>query len=188
MIKRVKNITTSALLSQETYRDYIQSFESETIRGIATLVILKIIMKHEKQGSYGYQILKELKESTDNMLIIEEGRLYPLLRKLEFWGPKGKEIHLVTSKKVKHEGNRIRNYYFITENGKVIYNHLKGVFVKMLQSISNLIDIDVEITKQKHIFCPNCANLITDLDVSLKYCEICGLNVSDLKKSIGESK
>ena len=184
MIKRVKNLKPSVLLSQETYREYIESFESETIRGIGTIVILKIIKNYGAHGIYGYKILKELKKETKDMLVIEEGRLYPMLRKLEKWGPKGNEIQLVTSKSIKKEGSRSRNYYYITEEGNMIIHHLEGVFFKMLQSISGLMDYKVELKRKDIIFCPNCSNMIAILDDSINFCEICGLNILDLKETM----
>ena len=184
MIKRVKNLKPSVLLSQETYREYIESFESETIRGIATIVILKIIKNSGDQGIYGYKILKELKRETNDMLVIEEGRLYPMLRKLEKWGPKGNELQLVTSKRIKKEGPRTRNYYYITEEGNMIFHHLEGVFFKMLQSISGLMEYKVESNRKNIIFCPNCSNMIPILEDSVRFCEICGLNIIDLKETI----
>jgi len=184
MIKRVKNLKPSVLLSQETYREYIESFESETIRGIATILILKIIKNYGELGIYGYKILQKLKKETNDMLVIEEGRLYPMLRKLEKWGPKGNEIQLVTSKRIKKEGSRTRNYYYITKEGNMILHHLEGVFFKMLQSISGLVDYKVELIRKDIIFCPNCSNMIAILDDGINFCEICGLNISDLKENI----
>ena len=184
MIKRVKNLTSTALLSQETYRDYIESFESETNRGIATLVILKIIKNSGENGIYGYKILQELEAETKNMLVIEQGRLYPMLRKLENWGPKGKELRLVRSKSITKEGSRrARNYYSITEEGNMIFHHLEGVFFTMLQSIEELMNFKLELERENTIFCPNCSNLIP-ISEDINYCEICGNNIMDLKETI----
>lgn len=181
MIKRVKNLKPSALLSQEIYRNYIEAFESETIRGISTLSVLEIIDRYGSTGTYGYQILKELKTQTNDSLVIEEGRLYPLLKKLEKWGPKGNEISLIYSKVIKKEGRRKRNYLFITEEGKLIKNYLKSIFLKIVGSISNLLDFEMIIHGNKNLICPNCDNLLTNLTNEDNYCEICGLNISDLK-------
>ena len=182
MIKRVKNLKPSGLLSQDTYRDYIASFESETNRGIATLVILKIIKNSGENGIYGYKILEELKRETQDMLVIEQGRLYPALRKLENWGPKGQELQLVTSKSITKEGSRrARNYYSITQEGNMIFHHLEGVFFTLLQSISGLMDFELELRRENTIFCPNCSNMIP-LAEEINYCEICGNNIMDLKE------
>jgi PadR family transcriptional regulator PadR len=179
MIKRVKNLKPSGLLSQDTYRDYIASFESETNRGIATLVILKIIKNNSENGIgiYGYKILQELEAETKNMLVIEQGRLYPMLRKLE-------KEKLVRSKSITKEGSRrARNYYSITEEGNMIFHHLKGVFFKLLQSIEGLMEFKLTLNLENTIFCPNCSNLIQILD-DINYCEICGNNIIDLKEAV----
>ena len=92
MIKRVKEMGPTALITEENFRNYVENFESEILRGISTLTILAVIHEQGEDGSYGYQILKALEEKSGSVLVIEEGTLYPILRKL-----KGKGI--VTSEK-----------------------------------------------------------------------------------------
>ncbi len=76
MIKKVKGMDTE-------FQEYASKFESEINRGTSTLSILSIINQYGETGVHGYQISKDLLEQTHNMLIIEEGTLYPILRKLE---------------------------------------------------------------------------------------------------------
>lgn len=172
MIKRVKNLRSSAMLSQNEYRGYIESFESETIRGIGTMVILKIIANAGENGIYGYRILKDLRKETQKMLVIEEGRMYPMLSKLE--------LQNMVIKEIKMEGRRKRKYYTLTEQGKKTLHHLEGVFLAILKSISNLMCFHVESTKSNTIVCPNCNNLIELVGEEINYCEICGNNITEL--------
>ena len=83
MIRRVKEFGTKALIASQEIRDYVEKFESEINRGISTLCILAIIDRAENGEIHGYAILKNLEEETNEMLVVEEGTLYPLLRKLE---------------------------------------------------------------------------------------------------------
>ena len=103
MLKKIKSFHPQALIGDDHFRTYVESFESELLRGISTVAVLQIIKRYPNEGIYGYQLLKELEEETNNVLIIEEGTLYPLLRKME------KDGLLVSTKK--QLSGRSRNYY-----------------------------------------------------------------------------
>lgn len=163
-----------AMIGTEQYRAYIESFESELLRGISTLSTLSIISKHPEEGIYGYQLLKELQEETQKMLVIEEGTLYPILRKLERDG-------LLSSEK-KHSGGRPRKYYKLTEEGVKLYDHMSGFFSKLLEAIASLMEIEVKLPEKHFIYCPNCANKIDVTDEEYRFCNICGLNIEGLAK------
>lgn len=174
MIKRVKTFQSEAQINDASFRDYVENFESEITRGISTLSILTILQRHGPEGIYGYQLLKELEDSTQNMLIIEEGTLYPILKKLQTEG-------IVLSEKRTFSG-RIRNYFILTPRGKQVFNHMRGYFTRLVESMSNLMDYQVnnDYTANRAIFCPNCANRI-ELEEQGNYCPICGLNIESLK-------
>ncbi|MHA1145627.1 MAG: PadR family transcriptional regulator [Candidatus Helarchaeota archaeon] len=173
MIKRVKELSSSALIKDDIFRNYVESIESETLRGTSTICILSIINKYNGEGAYGYQILKELEEATGGMLVIEEGTLYPLLKNLEKKG-------IVESTKKQFKG-RPRKYYHLTESGLKIFNHISGFFSKLIESIASLIDIKV-VLKEKFIYCPQCANRISLRDETVRFCEVCGNNIEELKR------
>jgi len=173
MIKRVKELRADVEIASPKFREFLEKFESEINRGISTLCILSIINQYEDDGTYGYQLMKDLEDETNNMLIIEEGTLYPLLKNLE-------RDELIESKKQKT--GRRRKYYFITENGKKILNYLTGYYSKLTKAISGIIDINVEL-KNKYIYCPMCANKMDITKTQYKYCPVCGYNLEeDLKQ------
>jgi len=174
MIRRVKEFSPTSLIAQE--REFLEKFESEILRGISTLLILTIIKNSGESGSYGYKILKDLEDKTNSVLIIEEGTLYPILRKL-------KSDNIVESYKKSYKG-RTRTYYKLTEKGKKIYYHMEGFFSKLIESIAPLLDIEVKLKKEKFLFCPNCANKIDITDKDIRFCEVCGLNIERLKEKI----
>lgn len=173
MIKRVKEFSTTALIASQEIRDYVEKFESEINRGISTLCILAIIDKAENGEIHGYAILKNLEEDTNEMLVIEEGTLYPLLRKLE-----GKGI-LKSERKIVE--NRMRKVYSITERGNKIYNHISGFYSKLTEAISPLLDINVRLNDH-YLYCPNCANKIDLNEKGMQFCDICGLNIQELRE------
>lgn len=173
MIRQVKQFQNGALISSETYRDFVQKTQSEILRGISTVVVLKIISEHAQEGIYGYLLLRELEDSTKKTLVIEEGTLYPLLKKLEKDG-------VIRSEK-KDVNGRSRKYYFITPEGQKIQNHLTGFFSKLIESMSELMEYNVALPEINVLFCPNCANKIDTKDPDSHYCEVCGLNIQNLK-------
>lgn len=173
MIKRVKDLGPNALIKSPEFRDYVEKFESEINRGISTLCILSVIKRAGDAGVHGYSLLKQLEEDTKDMLVIEEGTLYPLLKKLE------KQNILISDKKIV-EG-RMRKTYKMTKNGEKIYNHLSGFYGKLTEAISPLLDLDVHL-EERFLYCPNCANKI-DLDIQdINFCEICGNNITELRE------
>lgn len=180
MIKRIKEFSSTALLSQEKYRRFLETFESEALRGIGTLCVLHIISLHKEEGIYGYQLIKELETITNERIIIEEGRLYPMLKNLESWGMPEQQIALIRSER-KFIENRSRNYYFITEEGKLLYNYMQSIYFRLIQSAANLFQFQIAMNKDiDHIFCPNCGNKV-EYTKSAHTCEVCGRDFEDLQ-------
>lgn len=79
----------------------------DLIAASATPLILAILKEYD---SYGYAIIKRVKEMSENQLIWTEGMLYPVLHRLE-------EQLLIESYWNKSEGGRQRKYYRIKESG-----------------------------------------------------------------------
>ncbi|MFW9819832.1 MAG: PadR family transcriptional regulator [Candidatus Thorarchaeota archaeon] len=176
MIKRVKELDSSALIASPFFREYVEKQESEINRGISTLCILSIIGEKGSDGVHGYEILTELRKKTEDMLVIEEGTLYPILRKLEKDG-------LIISER-ESEGRR-RKFYFITENGQKIFNYLSGFYSKLTEAIAPLFDVKVDLKSEKYLFCPMCANKIELTNIDLRFCDVCGHNIEKELKERG---
>ena len=79
----------------------------DLIAASATPLILAILKEND---SYGYAIIKRVKEMSENQLIWTEGMLYPVLHRLE-------EHLLIKSYLSKSEAGRQRKYYRIKESG-----------------------------------------------------------------------
>lgn len=173
MFRNIKTYREGALIEDEQIKSYVESFESELLRGISTLSALSIIQSHPDEGIYGYQLLKELEQETGRTLIIEEGTLYPILRKLE-------RDELVVSER-KDSGGRPRKYYKLTNKGTELYQHMVGFFSKLLEAITPLMDIEIRLPEKKFIYCPNCTNKIPQ-EAEVRFCNICGLNIEGLSK------
>lgn len=78
-------------------------------KGVLEILVLKLLKNDEK---YGYQLISELKEKSDEMLTLKEGTLYPILYRLE-------DDELVISRWSEPKGKEVsRKYYSITEKGE----------------------------------------------------------------------
>lgn len=71
-------------------------------------LILSILLK---QDTYGYEIMKQLKELSNGRIVWKEGSLYPVLKKME-------ESKFIKSYWNIKDFDRPRKYYKILEGGK----------------------------------------------------------------------
>jgi DNA-binding PadR family transcriptional regulator len=178
LLKKVKTLHTNALIADAHYRAYVESFESELMRGISTVAILQIIDRFKGESVYGYQLVKMIQEETNNVLVVEEGTLYPLLKKMEKDG--------VLESERKTVDGRSRRYYNLTGDGKKLLNHMLGFFSKLMEGIAPLTDLEIKLPHDDYMFCPNCANKIK-IEDRMKFCDICGFYVEELPNR-GEEK
>jgi len=81
----------------------------DLVAASSTPLVLAILAEGE---SYGYAIIKRVKELSDGHLLWTDGMLYPVLHRLERQG-------LVTSKWGESETGRQRKYYRLTKEGRV---------------------------------------------------------------------
>ncbi|MEX2506859.1 MAG: helix-turn-helix transcriptional regulator [Pseudohongiellaceae bacterium] len=87
----------------------IESMRLELRRGVLVLVVLNVL----RDEHYGYSLRKRLQERG---LKIEEGTLYPLIRRLE-------DLGLLHSRWSNEEGRR-RRYYRISADGQMVRDML----------------------------------------------------------------
>ena len=85
--------------------------DKELLKGSTTMLILNLL---KQEDMYGYQMIKKLKETSENVFELKEGTLYPILHTLEEKGYITSYWDETSSKK--------RKYYSITKEGK---KHLK---------------------------------------------------------------
>jgi PadR family transcriptional regulator PadR len=95
-------------IEERTTANWMKEAQKGYIR-IAVLILLS------KKGSYGYEIMKEIKDKTRGFYTPTAGGVYPILRSLEKSG-------YVEGDWTTQRNRRIR-VYKITESGKHILNH-----------------------------------------------------------------
>jgi PadR family transcriptional regulator PadR len=88
----------------------IKKFQKELNGGTAALVLLGVLDKADSP-MYGYQIAKLIEARTDDVDIMKQGALYPVLRSLESTGLLQSEVEPSVS-------GPPRRYYKITDSGR----------------------------------------------------------------------
>ncbi len=91
----------------------MRSESAELLQGTLGILILKALLAGP---AHGYGIARWVEQTADDVLRIEEGSLYPALRRLEDRG-------WVTSEWGRSENNRRARYYTITDAGR---EHLRA--------------------------------------------------------------
>lgn len=102
----------------------LENISQELRRGLIMLAVLSQLGKQQ----YGYALLKLL---ADQGLEVDQGTLYPLLRRLEAQG-------LLQSTWNVEEG-RPRRYYVVSSEGKKLLPQLKSEWDSMVAAMSKLL-------------------------------------------------
>ncbi len=110
-----------------------QKYEQQIKKGVFEILVLKLLEKEEK---YGYQLINELKNKSNQMFILKEGTLYPILYRMEDDGlvisrwsePKGKEVS--------------RKYYAITESGKQVLSEMLVLWMGFSSNVTSILEVD----------------------------------------------
>ncbi|MEA4973482.1 hypothetical protein SDC9_119305 [bioreactor metagenome] len=76
--------------------------------GGSTVLMLLVLLN--ERDMYGYEIIKELKDRSDNTFEFKEGTLYPVLHRMENAG-------VVKSYRKEAENGKTRKYYAMTAKG-----------------------------------------------------------------------
>jgi PadR family transcriptional regulator, regulatory protein PadR len=104
--------------------DNLENMLQELRRGLIMLAVLSQLGKQQ----YGYALLKLL---ADKGLAVDQGTLYPLLRRLEGQGLLQSAWNV--------EGGRPRRYYVISSEGKKLLPQLKSEWDGMVAVMSRLL-------------------------------------------------
>ena len=112
------------MMVENTQPEQYQKLTQELRRGILVLAALSQL----KEEKYGYALINSLAEKG---LDIEQGTLYPLLRRLESQGLLKSEWNV--------EGSRPRRYYVISSEGEKILKDLASDWREITQVMERLL-------------------------------------------------
>ena len=105
--------------------DVAAKLEQELRRGIVVLAVLSRLKKPE----YGYSLRQAL---ADRGMPIEEGTLYPLLRRLEDQGLLASEWRI--------EDGPPRRYYVLSADGRALLKSLTGTWRELVDTANRLLE------------------------------------------------
>jgi DNA-binding PadR family transcriptional regulator len=112
------------MMMENTQSEQYLKLTQELRRGILVLAALSQL----KEEKYGYSLISSL---ADKGLDIEQGTLYPLLRRLEEQGLLDSEWNV--------EGSRPRRYYQINQDGLVMLEDLADEWRNLTQVMKQLL-------------------------------------------------
>lgn len=102
--------------------------DKELLKGTTPILILRLL---ESSDMYGYQIIKELEEKSENVFVLKEGTIYPILHMLERQG-------VIEAYWEDTQSLRKRKYYRITENGVKFLNEKMNEWFKYSNAVKNV--------------------------------------------------
>lgn len=108
-----------------------EKYERQMKKGVLDMLVLKLLRSEAK---YGYQIIQELREKSEETFLLKDGTLYPILYRLE-------DERLVVSRWSEAEGKQVpRKYYEITEAGQKALDEIEAVWQRILDGISKIME------------------------------------------------
>ena len=109
----------------------IDKYESQMKKGVLDMLVLKLLEKEEK---YGYQIISELKEKSNQRFLLKEGTLYPILYRLE-------DDKYVESRWSEAVGKKVpRKYYVITEEGRNALKEIQALWLDINRNAAMIME------------------------------------------------
>ncbi len=106
-------------------------YERQMKKGVLDMLVLRLL---KSEAKYGYQIIQEMKEKSDEIFLLKDGTLYPILYRLE-------EDNLVVSKWSEAVGKQVpRKYYEITEAGQSALEEIEAVWKRISDGIARIME------------------------------------------------
>lgn len=85
------------------------------LKGSLEILLLSLLLKKD---CYGYEMIKELRELSGGSYNMNEGTMYPALKRLE-------KNECIIAYWTEEENEKRRKYYTITENGRKVLSSKK---------------------------------------------------------------
>jgi len=94
-------------------------------KGVLDLCVLALLAR---KNCYGYELVNEISKN----ILISEGTIYPLLRRL-------KNVGYVTTYLEESKEGAPRIYYKLTDEGKTVSENLKKDWLDFVKKVNNLL-------------------------------------------------
>lgn len=108
-----------------------EKYERQMKKGVLDMLVLRLL---KSEAKYGYQIIQEMKEKSEDTFLLKDGTLYPILYRLE-------DDKLVVSKWSEAVGKQVpRKYYEITEAGRNALDEIESVWNRISDGISKIME------------------------------------------------
>jgi DNA-binding PadR family transcriptional regulator len=120
-------------MTDDAVGEQTQNLVQELRRGVIVLAVLSQL----DQEQYGYSLMKGLE---DQGLQVDQGTLYPLLRRLEEQGLLASDWRVETS--------RPRRYYILSEFGKEVLENMTSEWERIKTTMDNMLTNDKEIQNE----------------------------------------
>jgi len=106
-------------------------YEKQMKKGVLEMLVLKLLSRETK---YGYQIIQELKEKSEDIFVLKDGTLYPILYRLEDDG-------MVISEWSEAEGKQVpRKYYRITDKGVEALGSIYSIWKNIADGVERIME------------------------------------------------
>jgi len=115
--------------SRKNVLEEIERWSKEIKRGAASLAIVAIL---DEQTAYGYEIVKTLSERA-SFLQLEQGTVYPLLRRLE-------KRKLLESEWNYDDPKKPKKYYKLTADGKMALQMMTETWSVLSDELRRLLE------------------------------------------------
>jgi len=120
-------------MKDDAVHEQTQNLVQELRRGVIVLAVLSQL----DQEQYGYSLMKGLE---DQGLQVDQGTLYPLLRRLEEQGLLASDWRVETS--------RPRRYYILSEFGKEVLENMTSEWERIKTTMDNMLTNTKEIQNE----------------------------------------
>jgi len=117
--------------SRKNVLEEIERWSKEIKRGAASLAIVAVL---DEQTAYGYEIVKTLGEKA-SFLQLEQGTVYPLLRRLE-------KRKLLESEWNYDDPTKPKKYYKLTADGKMALQMMTETWSVLSDELRRLLEGD----------------------------------------------
>ncbi|MCI8299823.1 MAG: PadR family transcriptional regulator [Lachnospiraceae bacterium] len=108
-----------------------EKYERQMKKGVLDMLVLRLL---QSEAKYGYQIIQELREKSEEVFLLKDGTLYPILYRLE-------DDKLVVSKWSEANGRQVpRKYYEITKAGRKALDEIEDVWKRISHGISKIME------------------------------------------------